>query len=163
MNNDSRSEIEEKVSRGQEEQQQVATVGTQIPLPSLEGSSPRDLSTTALIKEIGADVTHLARTQVALALTELRADLKNEAQAVAGLGFAALSGVATAIMLLVTATLALAQWMPAWMAGLLVSGMTLAVALIAALVSWNKRVRSPLARTRRTIEEDVQWSKERLA
>ena len=37
------------------------------------------------------------------------------------------------------------------------------VAGILGYVSWARRVRSPLAATRRTLKEDAQWAKERLA
>jgi uncharacterized iron-regulated membrane protein len=58
--------------------------------------------------------------------------------------------------------LALAQWIVPWAAGLLVSGFTLLVGGIVALVAWNKRVRTPLGRTRRTLKDDVQWTKEKV-
>jgi hypothetical protein len=45
--------------------------------------SPRDLSTAALVKEIGAEVSHLAHKQLKLAMTEVKADLKREAAAAA--------------------------------------------------------------------------------
>jgi hypothetical protein len=56
----------------------------------------------------------------------------------------------------------LAQVMSGWKAGLLVSGVVLLIAGVVAGVAWNRRVRSPLARTQRTLREDVEWTKERL-
>jgi hypothetical protein len=53
--------------------------------------------------------------------------------------------------------------MPAWAAGLVVAGLTLVIALAIGLTAWNGRVVDPLARTRRSIKEDVRWSKEKLA
>jgi len=115
-----------------------------------------------LIKEITGEVGRLAQKQIELAKTELKADLKAEATTVGGLGIAALAALGTLNMLLVTLVLVLAQWMPGWAAGLIVSGFTLLLAGIVALISWNKRVKSPMARTRRTVKEDVQFTKERL-
>lgn len=126
------------------------------------GRQARDLSTVELVKEITAEVGRLAQKQIELARTELKADLKAEATTVGGLGLAALAGLATVNLLLVTLVLALAQSMPGWAAGLLVSALTLVFAGIVALVAWNKRVRKPLQRTRRTVKEDVQFTKERL-
>jgi hypothetical protein len=124
--------------------------------------STRDLSTVELVKEITAEVGHLVQKQIALAKTELKADLKAEATMVGGFGIAALGVAATLNLLLVTAVLALAQVMSGWKAGLLVSGVVLLIAGVVAGVAWNRRVRSPLARTQRTLREDVEWTKERL-
>jgi len=129
---------------------------------SLTGT-PRDLSTAALVKEIGAEVSHLAHKQLELAMTEVKADLKREAAAAAGLSIATLFGVVTLNLLFVTAALTLTFWMPVWAAGLSVAGFTLVIALAIGLTAWNKRVVDPLARTRRTIKKDVQWSKEKFA
>lgn len=126
------------------------------------GRQARDLSTMELVKEITAEVGLLAQKQIELAKTELKADLKAEAATVGGLGVAALAALAAVNLLLVTLVLALAQTMRPWLAGLLVSALMLVVAGIVALVSWNKRVRSPLERTRRTVKEDVQFTKERM-
>lgn len=125
--------------------------------------TPRDLSTAALVKEIGAEVSHLAHKQLELAMTEVKADLKREAAAAAGLSIATLFGVVTLNLLFVTAALTLTFWMPVWAAGLSVAGFTLVIALAIGLTAWNKRVVDPLARTRRTIKKDVQWSKEKFA
>ncbi|MEO5767511.1 MAG: phage holin family protein [Polyangia bacterium] len=126
------------------------------------GRHARDLSTIELVKEITAEVGLLAQKQIELAKTELKADLRAEAATVGGLGVAALAALAAVNLLLVTLVLALAQTMRPWLAGLLVSAFMLVVAGIVALVSWNKRVRSPLERTRRTVKEDVQFTKERM-
>ena len=125
--------------------------------------SPQDLSTAALVKEIGAEVSHLAHKQLELAMTEVKADLKREAAAAAGLSIATLFGVVTLNLLFVTAALTLTFWMPVWAAGLSVAGFTLVIALAIGLTAWNKRVVDPLARTRRTLKKDVQWSKEKFA
>jgi uncharacterized membrane protein YqjE len=112
------------------------------------------LSTAELIKEITSQFGHLAKKQLELAKTELRADVRAEVAMAEGLGVGAIAALLTVNMLLVTLVLALAQRMPGWGAGLAVSGFLLGVAIIAALVGWQKRVRSPLARTRRTLQED---------
>ena len=125
--------------------------------------NPQDLSTAALVKEIGVEVSHLAHKQVELAMTEVKADLKREAAAAAGLSVATIFGFVALNLLFVTVALALASWMPAWAAGLIVAGVTLVIALAIGLTAWNKRVVDPLARTRRTIKEDVRWSREKLA
>jgi apolipoprotein N-acyltransferase len=108
-------------------------------------------------------VSNLAHKQLELAITEVKADLKRETAAAAGLSVATIFAFLALNLLFVTAALALASWMPAWAAGLIVAGLTLVIALAIGLTAWNKRVVDPLARTRRTIKEDVRWSKEKLA
>jgi uncharacterized membrane protein YqjE len=126
-------------------------------------AQPRDLSTAELVKEIARESRELVKTQVDLAKAELRADLAHEKTTIAGLGVAALAGLIGVTLLLVTAILALAKVMPAWLAGLVVSGFVLLVAGVAGWIGWKRRVREPLARTRHALKEDVRWTKERLA
>jgi hypothetical protein len=116
-----------------------------------------------LLKEVTEQVSLLAKKQIELATTELRSDLKAELAMVGGLGVAAVAGLMALAMLLVTGVFVLTLWLPGWQAGLIVTGFMLVVALTAALIGWNKRARSPLRRTRQTLKEDVQWTKERLA
>lgn len=122
----------------------------------------KDLSTVALVKQISAEVGELAQKEMKLAKAELKADLKTEAMMVGGLGLAALAGLTTVNLLLVTVILALAETMPGWAAGLVVSGFTLAVAGVVALVAWGRRVPSFLSNTRGTLKEEIAWAKERL-
>jgi hypothetical protein len=140
----------------------TAAIAEGAPIPMTERPAAA-LSTGELVKEITHQVGLLATKQIELAKTELRADIKEEAAMASGLGIGALVALAALNMLLVTVVLALAQKLSGWVAGLIVSGFLLGVAAIAALVGWSKRVRTPMERTRRTLKEDVQWTKERLA
>jgi Putative Actinobacterial Holin-X, holin superfamily III len=141
--------------------QPVVARPPKMPVTKVEQRT-KELSTLDLVKEITTEVGHLAEKQIALAKAELRADLKAEATMVGGLGAAALAGLATLNLLLVTGVLALARLMPAWTAGLVVSGAMAVVAGIVGFVAWNRRVRNPLQRSRRALKEDVQWAKERV-
>jgi hypothetical protein len=122
----------------------------------------QDLSTVELVKQITNEVGRLAQKQIELAKAELKADLKSEAIMVGGLSLAAVGALCTLNLLLVTGVLALATLLPGWQAGLIVSGAVLLVTVVVAAVAWGKRVRSPMARTKRTLREDVQWTRERL-
>ena len=123
----------------------------------------RALSTRELIVEITEKVTLLARKEVELAKTEIKADLEAELSTAKGLGVAALGVVLGLNMLLVALVLALATYIPAWLAALLLGGALLLIGGIVGYVSWTRRVTKPLAVTRKTLKEDVQWAKERLA
>jgi uncharacterized membrane protein HdeD (DUF308 family) len=81
---------------------------------------------------------------------------------VGGLGIAGVLLLLGVNVLLVAGVLALALVIPAWVAGLTVSGALLAVGGIIAMTSWRRRVSVPLERTRQTVTEDLHWAKERL-
>jgi hypothetical protein len=105
----------------------------------------------------------LVTVQVDLAKTELKADLVREGSMAAGLGASALAALTTINLLLVTAILALSAVLRPWLAGLCVSGAVLVVAVAAALIGWSRRVRRPLDRSRRELNQDVRFAKEKLA
>jgi uncharacterized membrane protein YqjE len=126
-------------------------------------AEPAHLSTPALVREVVREVGQLAKTQVELAAAEARANLRAGAGAIESLGVAIVAALMAVNLLLATAVLALARWLPAWAAGLVVSGAVALVAVVAALRGWKRRVRAPLERTRRSLEEDVRWTKERTA
>ena len=129
----------------------------------MANGNARALSTRELIVEITEKVTLLARKEVELAKTEIKADLEAELSTAKGLGVAALGVVLGLNMLLVALVLALATYMPAWLAALLLGGALVLIGGIVGYVSWTRRVTKPLAVTRKTLKEDVQWAKERLA
>ena len=121
------------------------------------------LSTLALVKELAGQATLLIKKQVELARTEIRADARREAKVAGGLGIAAIGAIITVTLLLVTAALALSLVLPAWGAGLIVTGVVAAAAAIVAALSWRRRVREPLAHSRNELREDVRFAKERFA
>ena len=123
---------------------------------------PGELGTGELVKQIAHQADVLVKKQIELAKAELRHDIKAEATAFGGLGVSAVLAIITITLLLVTAALALSLVLPGWGAGLIVTGVTLAATLIIALVSWKRRVATPLARTRETLRDDVRWAKEQL-
>ena len=66
-------------------------------------------------------------------------------------------------MLFVALAFALTAWLPGWAAALIIAAVVLAVALVAAMSGWGRRVRTPLARTRESVKEDLEWVKQRIA
>jgi hypothetical protein len=132
---------------------------TPPPLPR----GPEGLSTPALVEKILKDASELAKAQVDLARVELRADVKAEVAAAKELSVGALAAFVGVNLLLVTAILALAIVLPGWAAGLIVSGVVIVVAAVAAGMGWGKRVRVPMRRSRREVKEDVRWTKEKVA
>lgn len=127
------------------------------------GAALERVGTGALVKGIVSQVELLARKELELAKMELRADVRREARVAGGLGLAALTALITVVLLLVTAVLALSLVLPGWAAGLIISGLTLAVTAVLGLMSWSRRLRTPMARTRQTLKDDLTWARERLA
>jgi hypothetical protein len=66
-------------------------------------------------------------------------------------------------MLLVALVFFLATYMPGWLAALVVGAVLLLIGGFVGYLSWANRVSSPLAVTRKTLNENAQWVKERLA
>ena len=121
------------------------------------------LSTVQLVREIAVQATLLVKKQVQLAKTELKADARTEAKVAGGLGIAAVGAIITVTLLLMTAAFALSLVMPAWGAGLIVTGVVAAAVAIVAGLSWRRRVRTPLATSRRELKHDIRLTRERFA
>jgi Putative Actinobacterial Holin-X, holin superfamily III len=116
-----------------------------------------------LLREIGAKGTLLARKEIELGRAEIHHTVESELTMVKAFGVAAALAITTLNLLLVAGVLALARHMEPWLAALLVAGATLVLAAGAAILGWSRHVKTPLERTRRTLDEDVKWMKERLA
>jgi hypothetical protein len=125
--------------------------------------NPSVMSTGNLVKRLFTDVKELVKTEVALAKAELKRDVRAEATAAKGLGAAALLGYMGVVLLFVTAIIGLGHVLPDWAAALLVSLVVLAAAGIAAAIGWSKRVRTPLARTRKEAKATLVLAKERVS
>jgi hypothetical protein len=135
-----------------------------IPVSTSPGlNDTEQLSTLALVREITTKALELVRKELELARSELKHDVRAELGSVKTLGAAAVLGVVAVTLFFVAGVFALATVMPAWAAALAVGGGTAVVAGIAAAIGWSRRVTQPLAITRKTVEEDVEWAKERLA
>ena len=137
----------------------MATVTSNPPIDP----ETQSLTTRQLLTRLIETVSLLVTKEIELVRAEIKADLKAEIATVALLvaaGVVALFGVN---MLLVAAVFALTVWMPGWLAALAIVGLLLVIGGVLALVGWTRRVSVPLAITRRTVKEDVEWAKDRLA
>ena len=121
------------------------------------------LSTVQLLKEIASQGGLLVKKQITLAKAELKSDARTEAKVAGGLGLAAVGAIITLTLLLVTVAFALALVLPAWAAGLIVTGVVAVFVAILAGVSWSRRIRKPLQRSRDELKQDVRFTKERFA
>jgi hypothetical protein len=125
--------------------------------------NPRELSNRELIREITGKASLLVKKEIELAKAEIRADLNAQLGMVKALGIAALAALSGLNMLLVAVVLALGLTIASWLAALIIGGTLLVVAAILGYIGWKRMVMNPLALTRQTLKEHVQWMKERLA
>ena len=109
---------------------------------------PSSLPSTQLVGETAREAIALIKAQVELAKSELKEDLRSEVAAAKGLSVAAVAGLSGLSVLLVAAAFGLAAVMPIWAALLIVAGVMLLVAGIAAAIG-VKKLRVPLQRTRK--------------
>jgi hypothetical protein len=126
-------------------------------------SDGRLLSTRELLSRILHTASQLVSTEMALAREEGKANLEAAFATVKLLLVAGVIGPAGVNLLLVAAVFALAHVMPGWLAAVLVGAVILVISAIVGYIGWQRRVTRPLAVTRKTVTEDMQWVKERLA
>jgi hypothetical protein len=105
----------------------------------------------------------LAKTELELLRAEVRSDLRREVSMAKAMSIGAVCLIVAVTLLLTAAALALAAIMSAWLAALLIGGVVLAIGLIFALVGWSRRVKQPLEKTRRTLQDTRRWLKGRVA
>jgi Putative Actinobacterial Holin-X, holin superfamily III len=123
----------------------------------------RGLSTPQLIARIAETGSLLLEKEMALAKEELKTDVKT------GLGGAGLlagalgAGLLAVVCLVLAGVFVLAWWMPGWLAALVVAGVLLLTGAALGAMGWGRVKRVPLPLTRKTVTEELQWVKERLA
>jgi uncharacterized membrane protein YqjE len=141
----------------------MATSMAPTPEIAAPANSPRALSTVALMRRILEVGSVLVRKEVELARAELDEDLHAALGMIKLFGAAALLALLALNLLLVSAVLALATRWPAWASALALAGLLLVLAAVLGAMAWSRRVQMPLDLTRKTVKEDLQWAKERLA
>jgi uncharacterized membrane protein YqjE len=126
------------------------------------GEPVQDLSTRDLIGSFLGKATLLIKTEAELAKAEIKADLQSHLAMVKNFAIALVCGLLALNMLLVALVFGLTVWMPGWLAALITAAVLLVLGAVIGYIGWSRRV-TPLAVTRKTLKEDVQWAKERLA
>jgi len=133
------------------------------PITTARTRRAETLSTRGLLREISDRASLLVKKEVELARNEIKADLKAELAVVKGIAVTLVAGLTAVNMLLLAGVFALARVMPDWLAALAVAGGLLIIAALVAYISWQRRVTTPLALTRKSLKKDMQWAKEQLA
>ena len=128
-----------------------------------EHGSARNLSTRELIGEIGGTVSLLIQKEVALATAEIQAVLASHIALAKRVAIGLLTVLLGLNLLLVGCILVAAPLVAPWLAALVAGGALLLGGAGLACMAWTHRMREPMALTRKTLKEDMQWAKERLA
>lgn len=132
------------------------------PLRAVPGPGLDSVPTGTLLSTATRELGELTRKEIELAKAELRKDLKTELAMLKSLAIAAVAALCFVNMLFVAAVFFLAGYLPAWAAALAVAGFLLLLAAGFGYAGWRKRVK-PLESTRKTLKENWQWAKSRIA
>jgi hypothetical protein len=120
----------------------------------------RRRGTPELIEEGASLLGRLAKAQIALALAELRVELKEDARRARTFAVAVVVAVSALNLFLVAAVLALAGPLAGWASALVVGGATALVAGAIAAVASRPRTRPVALTTAGELEEDAKLMKE---
>ena len=130
--------------------------------PQATSAGWQERSTAELVREVASTASALVGKEVELARVELKNDFASELATLKGFGVAAVAGMLALDALLIAAVIALMPYVDVRIAAVVIAAAFALVAVVAGIVGWRHHVRKPLARTRKTVEEDLQWAKERL-
>ncbi|KMQ52506.1 putative integral membrane protein [Chitinispirillum alkaliphilum] len=119
-------------------------------------------STVELFSKIKNQILLLMKKEIALVKAELKADVKKEINTVKGLILSAVLALLAISMLLVTVIILLGALIPLWLSALIVSVTLLLLAALTGYFSYNKRLKAPLIRTRKTIHTDIAITKGKI-
>jgi hypothetical protein len=116
-----------------------------------------------LIRDIGSNLSLLARQQAELAKRELAATLGEKAKGAALLAVAGVLGLFVIGFLGIAGAAALDLVLPRWAALLIVAGVFLLLAAIAGLVGKGALAAAMTPElTKRTVKEDVEWARAQI-
>ncbi len=125
------------------------------------GTDARDRGIGVLVKDLASQTSTLVRQEIELAQAEVKQKGK-----LAGKGAGLLAGAAVAGLLALGALTAglialLDEWMPTWVAALIVMALWAVVAAVLAKAGQKElqRATPPAPQTDETVKEDIQWAK----
>lgn len=132
--------------------------------PSDQAADPRELSTVQLVGRVAGDAGTLVRKELELARQEMKEAMAAKAQGAAAFGAAAVFGLYLLGFLAAAGAAALALVLQLWAALLIVAGVFLILALIAAAVGRSRMASRPVSpeKAKANLKEDVQWAKAQL-
>jgi hypothetical protein len=126
----------------------------------VRASEVSKLSTPELVARIAQDAQGLVKAEIQLAKSELRSTVQGVGAVAKRMAVAGVLALGAYLTLLGAAVAGLSLVLETWAAALIVGGVLLASALLMALLGARAAPRSPLERTRRSIQEDLKLAKE---
>jgi len=131
--------------------------------PRLDLGAKPTVGVGAAGKAVAEDISALVKAEIALAKAELSEGAKAKATGAGAFAAAGAMGWLGLQGLFITLGFVLALFVPAWAAALIVTGVLLLIAGIAALVGRSKMATPvSLDTTKARVEEDVAWTKSKL-
>ena len=121
----------------------------------------RRLSSLQLVGRLINDVSELVNKQMELARVEARENIFGTLTGAKYLAIGAFLLLTAWISLVVAGILALALVMPGWLAAIIVAALFAVVGGILAWIGKNDVATKPLARTRETLKENMEWARHR--
>jgi len=107
--------------------------------PDVGAANPAaERSTAELVRDLTEQFSHLARTEIRLAVREVQGKAKHAGIGAANIGAAGLLAAYGLAVVLAGVVMLLALALPAWVAAMIVGGLLLVLAGIAALVARNQ-------------------------
>jgi membrane protein len=131
--------------------------------PVTRGES-RGRSTGDLVRSIGTDTVTLVRKEIELAKQEVKEGIAARIKGIAALAAAGVMGLYVVGFLGAAAAAGLALVVPLWAALLIVAGVFIVLALIAALIGRGVMKGTSIApeRAKENLKEDVKWARAQL-
>ena len=138
-------------------------LGMDEPMDRRRDGRPEELSTPQLVGRMAGDVGLLVRKEVELARQEITEGISAKLQGGAAFAVAGALGLFVLGFLLAAGAAALDLVLPLWAALLIVAGVVLVLAAVAAAFG-RSRMRRPVRpeETKRTIREDMEWARAQL-
>jgi YihY family inner membrane protein len=129
-----------------------------------QSSNPRDVSTVRLVGQVAGDVGTLVKKEVELAKQEISEAVMARLKAIAAFVVIGVIALFVVGFLAAAGAAGLATFLPLWLSLLIVAGVFIFFAVLAAAFGKARMKSPPLKpeKTQQTIKEDMEWAKAQL-
>lgn len=128
-----------------------------------DGGRYESASTRDLLGSFMRDTIQLFKKEAELAKAEVRESVRNQVAMIVGFAMAAVLGLIGAGLLAAALVLGLAEAMAPWLAALIVGVVLIGVAALVGRSAKSKGIKKPFERTQKSLKEDLQWVREKIA
>jgi membrane protein DedA with SNARE-associated domain len=129
----------------------------------MERADVENRSTLELLREIGGKTTLLVAKEIELARVELKQDLQQRLAVWKAYAVAAVFATTALNLFVVAGVLAASGRVAGWIAASIAAVGALLVAAAAVWIGRRRLAGPPLAVSRQSIEEDLEWARQRIA